>query len=602
MTRIASSSESGSTPRDAGSDSKYPFIPGDRNDPGDTVFTRIPSGANPSDRFFEIDRHRRLSPPCTRSSRATAASWSAPTRSRSAPTPPRAATATRPGCSARPTSRRCRTSPSTRRRRSASNRGTPTSTGPGRVHQHVEPAVPPGADHLERGRHRRRHREVARHAERVGRARGDHRVDRRVDRLLPAPEHAHPRALGREALGGGAAHPLRAAADDDCCTHQSKVHGRGFLARRTASARLPPWSPTNSKARSDPTWRESTPWWPEPERAPDGRAQRRPLRPRRRRLRAARLLRLRPRHPQHRPPRRRRPPLPALPHHRALLPHPRVPAHRAQPPLGRHGPHHRPRPRLPRLLRPHPQVGRLPLRDARRATATRRSPSASGTSRPTTRRTSRRRARRWPLGRGFERFYGFFHGETHQYEPDLAHDNHFVEPPRSRRQRATTSPRTSPTTRSSTSPTSARVDPEKPFFLYFCHRRVPLAAPRAARVDRREVPGPVRRRAGTSGARHTFHASTGARHHPRGHASQPIARRGSPRGTTSPTTRSRSRRASWSASPRTSRTPTTTSAASSTSSTASASSTTRSSCSSPTTARRRKAASTARSTTCASGT
>jgi arylsulfatase len=36
---------------------------------------------------------------------------------------------------------------------------------------------------------------------------------------------------------------------------------------------------------------------------------------------------------------------------------------------------------------------------------------------------------RWPLGRGFERFYGFFSGETHQYVPALCHDNHFVDPP-----------------------------------------------------------------------------------------------------------------------------------------------------------------------------
>lgn len=36
---------------------------------------------------------------------------------------------------------------------------------------------------------------------------------------------------------------------------------------------------------------------------------------------------------------------------------------------------------------------------------------------------------RWPLGRGFERFYGFFPGETHQFVPALIHDNHHVEPP-----------------------------------------------------------------------------------------------------------------------------------------------------------------------------
>ena len=37
---------------------------------------------------------------------------------------------------------------------------------------------------------------------------------------------------------------------------------------------------------------------------------------------------------------------------------------------------------------------------------------------------------RWPLGRGFERFYGFLGGETDQYHPDLVYDNHEVEPPR----------------------------------------------------------------------------------------------------------------------------------------------------------------------------
>ena len=36
---------------------------------------------------------------------------------------------------------------------------------------------------------------------------------------------------------------------------------------------------------------------------------------------------------------------------------------------------------------------------------------------------------RWPLGRGFERFYGFFGGETNQFSPALVHDNHLVEPP-----------------------------------------------------------------------------------------------------------------------------------------------------------------------------
>jgi arylsulfatase A-like enzyme len=36
---------------------------------------------------------------------------------------------------------------------------------------------------------------------------------------------------------------------------------------------------------------------------------------------------------------------------------------------------------------------------------------------------------RWPLGRGFERFYGFLGGETNQWYPDLVYDNHFIDPP-----------------------------------------------------------------------------------------------------------------------------------------------------------------------------
>ncbi len=36
---------------------------------------------------------------------------------------------------------------------------------------------------------------------------------------------------------------------------------------------------------------------------------------------------------------------------------------------------------------------------------------------------------RWPLGRGFERFYGWLGGETNNWYPDLVHDNHQVDPP-----------------------------------------------------------------------------------------------------------------------------------------------------------------------------
>jgi arylsulfatase A-like enzyme len=36
----------------------------------------------------------------------------------------------------------------------------------------------------------------------------------------------------------------------------------------------------------------------------------------------------------------------------------------------------------------------------------------------------------WPLGRGFDRFYGFLDGGTDQFYPDLARDNHRIEAPR----------------------------------------------------------------------------------------------------------------------------------------------------------------------------
>ena len=35
----------------------------------------------------------------------------------------------------------------------------------------------------------------------------------------------------------------------------------------------------------------------------------------------------------------------------------------------------------------------------------------------------------WPLGRGFDRFYGFMEGQTNQFYPELVYDNHRVDPP-----------------------------------------------------------------------------------------------------------------------------------------------------------------------------
>ena len=123
-------------------------------------------------------------------------------------------------------------------------------------------------------------------------------------------------------------------------------------------------------------------------------------------------------------------PLRQLPHHGALLADPGLPADRAQPPLGRHGPDRGAGHRVPRLRRPHPGRRAAMLPEAlrpRRATPPGR--SASGTSRPRTSSTPGASRARWPLGRGFERFYGFFEGETHQFGPALVEDNHLTQQP-----------------------------------------------------------------------------------------------------------------------------------------------------------------------------
>ena len=162
-----------------------------------------------------------------------------------------------------------------------------------------------------------------------------------------------------------------------------------------------------------------------------GRAERRRRAARRRRLRAVRLLRLRHRRrrrstawpptgsatPTSTPPRcarrRGRACSPGRNHHRSGM------GRIVEFAVG-----------LPRLRRDDPEGERVPAPRSWCATATRRSRSASGTSRPAHEMATGGSRERWPLGRGFERFYGFLGGETDQYHPDLVHDNHQVDPPR----------------------------------------------------------------------------------------------------------------------------------------------------------------------------
>jgi len=74
---------------------------------------------------------------------------------------------------------------------------------------------------------------------------------------------------------------------------------------------------------------------------------------------------------------------------------------------------------------------------------------------------------RWPLGRGFERFYGFLGGETHQYYPELVCDNHQVEPPKAPGEGYTLNEDLADRAISFIAD-AKQVAPNKPFFLYYC--------------------------------------------------------------------------------------------------------------------------------------
>jgi len=75
--------------------------------------------------------------------------------------------------------------------------------------------------------------------------------------------------------------------------------------------------------------------------------------------------------------------------------------------------------------------------------------------------------RNWPVGRGFERFYGFLGGETNQWYPDLVYDNHPVEPPATPEEGYHLT--TDLTNKAIEFVKDAKViAPDKPFFMYFC--------------------------------------------------------------------------------------------------------------------------------------
>jgi arylsulfatase A-like enzyme len=74
---------------------------------------------------------------------------------------------------------------------------------------------------------------------------------------------------------------------------------------------------------------------------------------------------------------------------------------------------------------------------------------------------------RWPLGRGFQRFYGFLGGDTSQWYPDLVYDNHQVEPPKKPEEGYHLSEDLVDKAVSFIADTR-QADPEKPFYLHLC--------------------------------------------------------------------------------------------------------------------------------------
>ena len=75
--------------------------------------------------------------------------------------------------------------------------------------------------------------------------------------------------------------------------------------------------------------------------------------------------------------------------------------------------------------------------------------------------------RQWPVGRGFERFYGFLGAETNQWYPDLVYDNHPVDQPYSPEDGYHLT--TDLTDKALQFIRDAKaVAPDKPFFFYFC--------------------------------------------------------------------------------------------------------------------------------------
>src|SRR5690606_10194598 len=159
-----------------------------------------------------------------------------------------------------------------------------------------------------------------------------------------------------------------------------------------------------------------------------------------------------------------RDPLLELPHHRAVLAHALVPAHRTQRHEQQHGVHHRGGAGVPGLLGADPVRERHHRRSAERA---RLEHLRHRHVAPSEERGVSAWKARWPLGRASGRFYGFLGGETNQWYPDLVDDNHAIDPP-ARPEDGYHLSRDLVDKAIGFIRDSKSVAPDKPWFMYFC--------------------------------------------------------------------------------------------------------------------------------------
>ena len=98
----------------------------------------------------------------------------------------------------------------------------------------------------------------------------------------------------------------------------------------------------------------------------------------------------------------------------------------------------------------------------------------------------------WPLGLGYDRFYGFIGGETNQWYPDLAEDNHYIDQPYRPEEGYHLSKDLADKAMSFIRD-SKQSEPDKPWYLWFCPgaNHAPHHAPAGVH---RQVQGQVRRR------------------------------------------------------------------------------------------------------------